>query len=614
VEAFDKNETMKPISTFLRRLWCVLCVAVVWLPLKAVAQPEPVVESLHFLGNEDIATRLLKMQMGTKASPWYDFMPFVKPRRFDAGLFDSDLQRLQTFYQSQGYFLAAIDTTFRVTETGHLFANVRIDEGPRSRVGMLQVLGVDRAGVENFRELEYLKRLEGQPFVEARLSALVADALRRLRNEGYAFAKADVSTYTDSLLVHGEVVFALGPVCEVSEIQISGNMGIPTQTIRQGMTFGEGGVFNGKQLDDSRRQLYRAGVFRAVLIELPDTIAQQTPVRVRVSERPFKSVTLGGGYDTEVGLRASAAWLHRNFGGSARQLRLSSVLSTESRELVAGIREPYFLGSRNWLNLSGFVQKRKQGEVQQNEVGGSASFERNVTERLDFVVQLSGGLVGSQRDSAFSEVRAALRWDTRDDLFDPQQGTLVSLTLRERGWWLQSDWEFGEVTAEGRWFQPLPLQSVLATRLLGGAIFRINTRGDVPGIERYYSGGLNSVRGWNYQELGPKEITVDGNTQKDVVVPFGGTRHLEGSVELRTRVLSFLGTALFVDAANVAGDFTAFSVLDLQWAMGGGLRLLTPVGPVRFDVGYRISDDPVLDNHMGFDSRWRFHLSLGQAF
>jgi outer membrane protein assembly factor BamA len=266
------------------------------------------------------------------------------------------------------------------------------------------------------------------------------------------------------------------------------------------------------------------------------------------------------------------------------------------------------------LNLSGFFQKRQHGDEEQDEVGGSASFERNLTERLDFVIQMSGGLVGSQTDSAFSEFRTALRWDSRDDIFDPQHGTLLSLTLRERGWWLHSDWEFLEMTAEGRWFHRLPGKSVLGLRVLGGAIHRINKRASVPGIERYYAGGLNSVRGWHFQELGPKEIRFDANKNKDVVVPFGGTRHLEGSVELRTRLRSFLGVAFFADAANVTHELNVFSVLDLQGSIGAGLRLLTPVGPVRFDAGYRISDDPVLDSHVGFDSRWRFHFSLGQAF
>lgn len=588
------------------------------MPLKASAQQGAVLESLQFWGNEDLSTRSLKAQMVTKGTPWYDWIPFVKPRIFDAGLFRSDIERLLQYYDSQGFPHAKIDTTLQVRTNGKITLNLRIEEGPRLHIGALQVLGID--STQQVPSDEDLKRLIGQPFISAHLSERVRNTLRRYRNSGHAFAKVDVSTYTDSLLVNVDVVFDLGPVCHVSDIEVNGNASVSERTIRRGLTFGKGQLLEGKQLDDSRRQLYRAGVFRSVLLELPDTVVAQTPVRIRVSERPFRSIRLGGGYDTEVGLRASAAWLHRNFGGGAKQLRVSGSVSTESRELVVGIRKPYFYDSRNWLNLSGFVQRRKQSDDEQDEVGGSASFERNVTDHLDFVLQLSSGIVGATTDSAFSDVRASLRWDTRDDLFDPQQGALVSFTVRERGWWLQSAWEFWEVKGEGRWFVPLPFNNVLAIRALGGGIFQIHNRQAVPDIERYYSGGLNSVRGWRYQELGPKTIVEveeninDGTTKSSAVVPLGGTSHLEGSIELRTRVLDFLGTALFIDGGKVANDFGVLSFAEFKWSAGGGLRLLTPVGPIRFDVGYRISKDSVLDNHVNFDSRWQFHLSLGQAF
>ncbi len=605
---------MKQISNFFRSAFWGILIVLFWHPLRVMAQDDLVIESLQFWGNKEISTSVLNAQMLTKATPWYDFMPFVKPRKFDAGLFHSDMQRLRAFYQGKGFYQVQIDTTLGQRKNGHLFAQIRIKEGPRSRFGMLQILGVDSSRISVHGVVADLQKLSGEPFVQTQLATELTNALRVLRNEGFAFTKAEVTSFVDSLLVNVDVIFELGPMCTVSDIQISGNVGVSQKTVLRGLTFAEGQVFEGKQLDDSRRQLYRAGVFRAVRIDLPDTVLQYTPVRVNVSERPFRSMTLGGGYDTEIGLRASAAWLHRNFGGGARQLRLSGRVSSASRDIVVGIREPYFFGGRNWLNLSGFVQRRQQADAEQNELGGSTSFERNISERLDFVLQFSGGLVASQTDSAFSEIRAALRWDTRDDLFDPHEGFLASFTVRERGWWLHSPWEFWEVTTEGRWFQPLPFKNVWGIRLVGGAIFRINTREDVPTIERYYSGGLNSVRGWSYQELGPKEIRFDNKKMRDEIVPLGGTSHFEGSIELRTTLLRYFGTALFVDAARVANELNAFSLPDLQWSVGGGLRLLTPVGPVRFDVGYRISDDPVLDNHVDFDSRWRLHWSLGQAF
>jgi len=578
----------------------------------AFAQQGEIVSSLQFRGNENLNSAELKTQMFTKATAWYDFLPYVEPRRFDAGLFHSDLQRLHAYYQTQGFYYTNMDTVLYATKPGHISLEINIQEGPRSFIEQIRISGLDTLQ-DKPKEVNHLLELKGEAFVRDELSVQITSLIKRLRNLGFGFAKAELSSYADSLKVYAEVEISLGPICEISEIDVQGNKGVSKKTVLRGLTFKTGERFEGKALEDSRRQLYRAGVFRSVLVELPDTAAQNTPILIRVSERPFKSITLGGGFDTEIGLRAEAAWLHRNFGGGARQLRISSTLSTETRELVLGVRQPYFFSSRNWLNLSGFVQKRFQADVAQDEVGASTTFERNLAENLDLVIKVSGGFVGPQTDSTFSEVRASLQWDSRNDLFDPTEGALASLTVRERGWWLRSDWEFWEINAEGRLFQPLPFNTVLGLRILGGRIFRINSRAEVPLIERYYSGGLNSVRGWAYEALGPK--TVAQNDAGDpYLISLGGTSHLEGSVELRVRIMSFLGTAFFVDAGNVSDQGKAFSIVDLKWAVGAGLRILTPVGPIRFDGGYRLSDDPILDNTTGIGSRWQFHLSLGQAF
>jgi outer membrane protein assembly factor BamA len=243
---------------WMGRLACVFILICVSTPSCAIAQMEPVIESLQFWGNENIGTGILKMQMATKASPWYDFLPTVKPRIFNAGLFYNDILRLRTFYQSQGYFYATVDTTFRIDPVGQLSANIRILEGPRSVVAGLRISCEDSLDDSVTQDLY---RLVGQPYLEEKVSGEVTGVLQSLRRLGYAFSKASVSSSSDSVNVHLDIAFALGPVCEISEIRISGNAGVSPQTIRRGMTFSEGSVFYGKALEDSRRQLYRKRLF-----------------------------------------------------------------------------------------------------------------------------------------------------------------------------------------------------------------------------------------------------------------------------------------------------------------------------------------------------------------
>ena len=107
------------------------------------------------------------------------------------------------------------------------------------------------------------------------------------------------------------------------------------------------------------------------------------------------------------------------------------------------------------------------------------------------------------------------------------------------------------------------------------------------------------MRGWGLNELGPKDHQGE---------PTGGLSRVEMSAEIRTQVFFSLGTAIFVDVGNVDAKSGAFNPESLKYAVGAGLRYLSPVGPVRFDVGYRLSDDRTVEK------RIQYHISLGQAF
>lgn len=566
----------------------------------------PIVSSLKFEGNQAVGKGDLKLLMATRAMPWYHFLPWAPERRFIASVFAADLQRVRTHYQGLGYLSVVVDTSTAWSEN-RVRLTVRIEEGEVTRVRAIDVSGLPdepvglRAAI-----LKKTAELSGQPLARQEVGARLDFALRQLRNNGYAFARVDVETLIEDGLADVAMIATPGPLCMVGALRVSGNVGVAGPTVLRGMTIRPGDTFSEAKLRDSQRQLYRAGVFRSVTLEIPEDAAHVSPVDVvvQVSERPFRSVKLGVLYDTEEQVRVSAEWAHRNLWGDARQVRASGALSRRAREAVISLRQPYVYSSRNWVNLSGFVQRTRQSDFEQDEAGSNIAFERNIGQHANLVFQVSGGLVDFKRDSSFTEFRTGLLIDRRDNVFDPQRGFLAQVAVRERGRLFQADGEFLQVTAEGRWFLPLPLNSVLGMRALGGSIVELGTSGGVPPIERFFAGGLNSVRGWKLDDLGPKGFDAD----KNAYVPVGGLSRLMGSLEVRTRLLTYLGTAVFLDVGKVGRETYDLLPTDLGWAIGCGLRFLTPVGPLRFDVGYRLSDDPTAAK------RVQYHLSLGQAF
>ena len=572
--------------------------AALWLmPTQIRAQTAasaPIVRLLHISGNEGIATGELKALMVTRSSAWYDFLPYIHARRYDSATFVADLERLRAHYRNLGYLDVEVDSAIERLGADEIQLGVRIAEGPLTRIARASVMGGE--DIE-----QVFGQLEGAPLSRDLIGASVSQVLSALRDRGYAFARGEVET--EILEDRADLVLHLapGPVCSVRAIRIFGNDAVPEQVILRGLTFKAGTRFRERALRNSQHQLYRAGVFRSVVLDLADSVAatNQVDVRVRVSERPFWVSRLGAGYDTDEDFWASGEVTHRNFAGGARQLQLSGRVSEKNREATLGVRQPYFFSSRNYLHVSGFVQRERQAAFSQDEVGVNFSLERNITPTNNLIAQFSGGVVDFSADSAFAETKVRWLWDTRDDIFDPQSGALTQLTVRERGRFFRADSEFLQATAEGRWFHPIPWRSVLALRVQGGAIFELGNPGNVPNVERFFAGGLNSVRGWRLNDLGPKDAQGD---------PTGGLSRTELSVEIRTQMFFSWGTAIFLDAGNVDPGLHAFNPQNLKWAIGAGLRYLSPIGPVRLDIAYRLSEDPTAGQ------RLQYHISLGQAF
>ena len=590
----DYNDFLKVLFVRLRTCFILTPLMVVVPAYGQTPSDAPIVRWLYISGHRAVWGGELKALMVTRASPRYDFLPWIHARRYDPLTLVSDLEKLRAYYRDLGYLAVSVHSTIEQLSPEEIGLGVHITEGPLTRISRTSVIGGE--DIEND-----FGQLEGKPLSRALLNKSVSQVVSGLRNKGYAFARAEVETTIVAQQVELVLKLVPGPVCSVGVVQISGHKAMAENTILRGLTFKPGDQFSEEALQNSQYLLYRAGVFRSVALGLADSIAHgnRVDVDLRVSERPFRTLRVGTGYDTDEDLWASGAWTHRNFGGDFRQFKLSGRVSGKNREAVIGLRQAHFRGSRNWLNIGGFVQRERQAAFVQDELGGNLSLERNITTAADMIAQFIGGVVDFSADSAFAEVKVGLLMDTRDDIFDPQSGMLAQFTVRERGQFLRSDGEFLQATAEGRWFRRLPLRSVLALRVQGGVIFELGKASGVPNVERFFAGGLNSVRGWGLNELGPKDHQGE---------PTGGLSRVEMSMEIRTQIFFSLGTAIFIDVGNVDAKSGAFNPGSLKYAVGAGLRYLSPVGPVRFDVGYRLSDDSTVQK------RIQYHISLGQAF
>jgi outer membrane translocation and assembly module TamA len=231
---------------------------------------------------------------------------------------------------------------------------------------------------------------------------------------------------------------------------------------------------------------------------------------------------------------------------------------------------------------------------------------------LDFTIRdelIALGL--DPRDGQSSGTLGAIAFDitrnTTTSLLDARSGYVLSAHVEQAGKWLAGSWDYRSVTSEGRHYLSAGRRLVLANRLRVGTIDPIgDLERNVPFYKRYFLGGASSVRGWGRFEVGPTS---------GFGLPIGGHTMLEGSSEVRLPLTGKFGAVAFVDFGNVWSEPWDFKPGDLRYAVGPGLRYLTPIGPARVDFGYQVNPIENLRVNGEPERRhWRIHFSIGQAF
>jgi outer membrane protein assembly complex protein YaeT len=351
-----------------------------------------------------------------------------------------------------------------------------------------------------------------------------------------------------------------------------------------------------------------------------------------VQERRPRTVQIGVGFSTVERFFFDASWLHRNLFGGAQRLQLSAHLGSFEQSIEARLHLPYFLIPRTTFTQTIFVRNEQElntdltgvadtifniedprPDFDQFSVGGESRLGYQFSRTLGGFggLELSYNDFRNINEAALAAVEeeppkdnllliqfAELIWNTSDDLLNPTRGWLLRGRLDHANRALLSDATFVKLTVEGRYYQPLWDNIILATRLELGGIEPYGDDAEIPFNVRFFAGGPGSVRGFALDKLGP--LNAEGG-------PIGGNSLIEGSVEVRFPIVGALGGAAFIDFGNVFRDSFTYRLDDLRYAVGPGIRYNTPIGPIRLDIGF------IVDRRSGEDLL-RVDLSIGQPF
>jgi len=592
------------------------------------------IHKLDFQGVEQVDKTALANALQTKRG---SRLPWGHKAYFDRRMFEADLERIQAFYRDRGFpdaRVASFDVKLN-DQQDQVDVVVHISEGMPTLVADVDLTGFDVLSADEQRSLRESLPLQPKRPLDRQLAVASRErALNALRDHGYPYAEVDISQegLGDKRV---NVAFAATPgaLAHFGPIEIDGQKSVEENIIRRQLSYQEGDIFSRREMRESQRKLYRMELFEFANIESKEDKTAQAPdvpTRVTVAEAKHQRLTTGIGYGSEEKARAMLRWDHLNFFGSARHAGVETKWSSLDRGVRLDYTEPFFLTGHYSLNFEGRAWQAVEPVYSLKSLGGRASIRHQANSQSYWTVSLINEFQRSSITNAGLEdfsirddlialgldprgttrgtmgaIAVDVNRNTTNNLLDANQGYVLSGHVEQAGKWLWGTYNYWEVSGEARQYLRVGRSFVWANRIHAGTIDALGGETSVPFFKRYFLGGASSVRGWGRFEVSP--LSGFG-------FPIGGLSMLEGSTEIRKPLFGKLGGVAFFDFGNVS-DRSVDVPTSLLYAVGPGLRYLTPVGPARIDFGYQLNRIPNLKVNGKPETRaWRIHFSIGQAF
>jgi outer membrane protein insertion porin family len=613
------------------------------------------VASLTFNGVHAVVESELRAALETRAGSW---IPLTKKPAFDPDEFQNDLLRLRNFYAERGYpdaRVTDIDVVFD-DKKENVRLTVTVQEGEPIRVASMRFEGFEVLPERRRQAVERnLGLAAGDVRDRRRVERARSTALSLLQEVGYPYAKVTADELAgETPRTVGLVLRATpGVAATFGPIEIQGNASVGEDVIRRQLAFRPGDRYRASRVQGSQSKLSSLDLFSFAYVEprLEGSEPAAVPIRVTVAEDKHRQFNAAAGYGTEEKVRARAEWRHVNFFGGARTAGVESKWSSIDRGVRLNFNEPYFFTRHLAFSAQGIAWDEQEPMYRVTTYGGRAGVSwrrerRNPVTRRGTTTSIGLSLINEFDDYRVSEaaladpglrsrlitlgfdpetgattgtmssIRIQADHDTTSSRLDPQRGFAVSAALEQAGRWLPGTFDFTEVTGELRGYlstvRPSSLTPgrrglVVAARVRAGTIDApAPTDASVPFFKRYFLGGSTSLRGWGRYEVSP--LTETG-------LPIGGLSLLEASTEVRVPFSERLTVVAFVDAGNVGARPWRLDPDGFRADVGPGLRYDTPIGPVRFDLGYQLTPiEGLIVDGKPKTRPWRAHVSIGQAF
>ncbi|MBU9888874.1 MAG: outer membrane protein assembly factor BamA [Candidatus Omnitrophica bacterium] len=579
------------------------------------------ITKISFEGITAFKDRELRKLMKTRTKKWFLFGSFKED------VFEKDLERIGFFYQKEGYLDVKVSPEFAYDkEANSIQILLRVEEGQHYVTGEVKFKGNTLfPESELWQQLDMLPGLTYSQFY-------VAQDIEKLRafyaSEGYVEARVvpDVKLNRETGKVDILYEIEEGDLFFVEKVQIRGNTKTRDKVIRRELRIRPGERFDGKKIEKSKQRLENLNYFEEVTYdtEPSDMAPNRKDLVFRVKEKRTGELSFGGGVSSIDTFMGFAEISQRNFDilnwprftGGGQSLSIRGQMGTIHQEYDVNFVEPYLFNKPISWGTNAYLTSEDNENVDfgQRRMGVGTTLSRLFKDVLRF----GGGytienvklrdvesdapqiVFDSEGSNWLSRLRTFTTYDNRDSVFNPTKGRVVNFGAELVGSFLGGNQDFYVLrTGYTEYFSfwkknMIEFQARVATsQEFGQSDF-------VPVYDRFYAGGLGTVRGYNYRRVGPKENDSPIGGQTMAVV------NLDYSFPL-PYLEAFRGV-VFVDAGNISEDAYNVDFGEFVVSVGPGIKVKTPIGPLAFYYGL-----PVL-NRDTEDENGRFEFSLSRSF
>ncbi|MGD8367233.1 MAG: outer membrane protein assembly factor BamA [Desulfobacterales bacterium] len=571
------------------------------------------ITKIRIEGNHAYSDDELKDLMKTSEKGWFSFI--TQSGELNQEDLDQDMAALSAFYQNNGYIQARIGEPEVEMGKESITITIRIEEGRRFRFGK-----VDIEGDLILPKDRLLKRVKitGQEFYNRELVRGDVLSLKKLyANEGYAFADVipRIDRNEEALTVDISYRIQKGSLVYFEKIRISGNDKTRDKVIRRELKVYEKELFSESRMKQSMQNLYRLDYFQDIKVDTPKGSADNLmQLDIKVTEKTTGSFQIGGGYSTSEDFYMQGSVTQRNLFGLGQVLSLEAQLGGRTTRFSLSFTEPWLFDIPLSAGFDLYNWKYDYDDYIKNSNGGvvrfgypvwdytraSVSYRYDTSEVTDIADNAAQSIQELAGTNVTSSISGSLRYDSRDKIFNTTRGSKHLLSVEYAGNFLGGDIGFIKYLAETGWYFPIWWDHVFFVHGEGGYITE-NGEGLLPDYERFYLGGMNSIRGFEWREI----AAVDENG--DTV---GGDKYVQANIEYQIPLFKDAGIVglVFFDIGNVYGKDENVDLGNTRESAGCGVRWYSPVGPIRLEYGQRLDPLP------GEDSGGRWEFSMGSAF